>query len=491
MPATFETLQRIRSELAASGFPRGLAWWNAQFGRYHAAGAKRFAGRVGRGGAKSTSIVDEAINQTVFGDWHIPPGEVHYFAWVSQNKSEAGQRTRQIAARLRALGIPFDQSGDEIILRDLPRGFRVFACQVGAVSGFRCFGFCADELAKWTNASDSANPAGEVVASLRAMTVTHPNAREYFISSPLGKSGLHFEIIEAGDTDEQIVCQAPSWVANDSITEADTIKLEPDRRIWAREYAAVPQDARLAAFAFELIERGYAPRGVEMPAVQKVLILDPSSGGLSSRDRFTWAVASWHHDTFPADEGYLWKMNGEPLTFADGTRVRAPGYRNWKERGGPYLRLSEVGAIEGGFSGTLTGDQIADHLAAIARRNSIKIVHSDQRESLFLGAAMQKRGLRFHSHTWTSPSKASAVTLVRRWLADGVLSLPVAATELKRELLAFEEVVTASGSLTFGARGSAHDDYVALLVTLAHAELNPETRLPRSSLGTKRTYANY
>ena len=199
MAATFESFQQIRAALHVAGFPPPLGWWDATGQRFLTSNTRRLVCRLGRGGAKSTSMVDFAINETVCGDWVIPAGEVHFFAFVSQNKSEAGQRLRQIAARLRALGIPFDQAGDEIVLRDMPRGFRVFACQVGSVSGFRCFGFCCDELAKWTNADHSANPAPEVVASLRAMTVTHPDAREFYVSSPMGTTDLHHEMVEAGD----------------------------------------------------------------------------------------------------------------------------------------------------------------------------------------------------------------------------------------------------------------------------------------------------
>ena len=67
------------------------------------------------------------------------------------------------------------------------------------------------------------------------------------------------------------------------------------------------------------------------------------------------------------------------------------------------------------------------------------------------------------------PSKPPAVERVRRWLADGALSLP-AHDQLRNELLGFEERVTASGAFTFGARGSGHDDYVSLLITAAMAD---------------------
>ena len=59
--------------------------------------------------------------------------------------------------------------------------------------------------------------------------------------------------------------------------------------------------------------------------------------------------------------------------------------------------------------------------------------------------------------------------MVRRWLADDLLVLPDH-EKLRRQLLAFEEKITPSGALTFGARGAGHDDYVALLLTAAMAD---------------------
>jgi hypothetical protein len=481
--ASFETLVGLSETLERSAFHGLTPWWSEHLSRYlgHPT-ARRLVARVGRGGVKSTTIVNEAVNQTLFGDWAVPPGERHYFAWVSQNKSEAGQRIRQIAARLQSLGVPFDQAGDEINLRDLQRGFRVFACTVGAVSGFRCYGFCADELAKWSSADDGANPAPEVVASLRAMTVTHPRAREYFISSPLGKLGLHYDLVEEGDTGEQVVCEAPTWIANPSITEEQTRKLETDRRVWAREYAAIPQDATAAAFAPELVDAAFKPREAFTPA-KKVLILDPSSGGLSNRDRFTWGVASWC-----CDESGKWARHG------DGSFIRGPHQYSrfelpdWQPRGQPYLALHEVGAFEGGFAGSLTGDEIADGLAEVCRRHGVKNAHSDQRDFLFLETALRRRSIFLHEHTWTSPSKARAVQLIRRWLQDGSLSLPPDAHQLRKELLGFEEQITPAGSLTFGARRGGRDDFVALLVTLAHAELDPSNHLQRSNLRPEHRY---
>ena len=257
MTATFTSLKRIDTKLQAAAVPTLTKWWRPQLRRFYShPTARRFAGRVGRGGVKSHTAVKVALNETLAGTWSVPHGEVHYFAFVSQSKPEAYQRLRQLEAWLTALKVPHDRRGDAIELKTLPLGFRVFACAVGAVSGFRCIGFVADEVAKWRNA-DGANPASEVIASLRAQTVTHPNAVEWFISSPLSMVDFHYELVEAGEDEHQVVGIAPTWVANPSISEAETRRREPDERIWAREYGARPQSAALALLRPEWIDAAF------------------------------------------------------------------------------------------------------------------------------------------------------------------------------------------------------------------------------------------
>ena len=87
-------------------------------------------GRVGRGGAKSHTSAKVALNEVVFGQWDVPPGEIHYFAFVSRLKEEVGQRKRLIEDFLTKLGIPFTSTGDEIVLTGRRVGFRVLAATI-------------------------------------------------------------------------------------------------------------------------------------------------------------------------------------------------------------------------------------------------------------------------------------------------------------------------------------------------------------------------
>src|SRR6185437_9012837 len=101
--------------------------------------AREWTACVGRGGSKSGMIVRRAIAESLFGSTVVPPGEQHYFAVISENVAEAA-KTATIAERyLALLGVRTTRAGDTIDFADQPRGIRVMACRIGAVSGFRAF----------------------------------------------------------------------------------------------------------------------------------------------------------------------------------------------------------------------------------------------------------------------------------------------------------------------------------------------------------------
>ena len=403
MTATLQSLLSIDARLVAAGQHPLTPWWHEQMARFYTHETARvFVGQVGRGGAKSNTAAKVGLNETLFGDWQIPPGERHYWAYVSRTKDEAAQRLMLLQSFLRTLGIPFDAAGDEIALRDMPRGFRVFACQIGAVSGFRCYGYSSDELCKWQAGSDYSNPAEEVCASLNAMCVTHPGARKLLISSPFGMVDYHFQRFELGDTQDQIVANAPSWIANPGgVTEEDTRKAEPNQRIWNREYGAIPSAGIAATFDTDAVLRAFTPRATPTSRHRRVMVLDPSSG---KKDAFSWGIVGWNKDT-----------------------------------DGAYVALDLIDGLGGSFWQQVSGDQIVAKIIAICNEYKIRDVHADQRESMMLQSAFARGGLRYHVHDWTSASKPAAVEALRRWFAEGTISLPDH-EKLKRELLTSRNV---------------------------------------------------
>ena len=432
MTATFESLMAIDRELVAAGHHPLTPWWQEQLERwYRHPTARTLVARVGRGGTKSHVSVKVSLNEILNGDWDIPQGERHSWAYVSTSKDEAAQRLTLIQRFLSDLQIPCERDGVEIRLVDEPRGWRVFAAQIAGASGFRCLGFTADELTKWRSADRLANPAKEVLASLRATAITHRGTRRLLVSSPMGMSDEHFKLFDKGNNAEQLICQAPTWVANPSITEAETHAEEPDERIWRREYAAIPQAGSLSVFEPEAIVRAFAqPIAVPKP-FGRFGVIDASSG---KKDAWTFGVGSW-----------------------------------CDVAGKKQLVFDKIDGFGGSFFQQQSGEAIVQAVADCLKSFGVRSVMADQRESLMLRSAFQRQGIKFFEHPWTQPNKERAVGIVRRWLAEDRLVLPEH-EKMKDELLEFEERTTTSGAFTFGARGSGHDDYVALLITTAIAE---------------------
>lgn len=425
-------LRAMDAELEAKGFPPLSPWWGEQIERFYLhPTALNAVFRVGRGGAKSTTAVKIAVAEVLFGEWDVPPGERHYFVFVSENKDEAAGRLRLIASYLEALAVEHERVGDCIDLADLPLGFRVLAARIGAVSGPRAIGWCADELAKWKSADSNANPAPEVLTSLRAMTVTHPAARTLRISSPVGPSDEHYKAVARGDTEDQIVGIAPTWIANPSVTEAETRKLERDPRMWSREYAAIPASAECPAFHADLVTEAFRDVGNVASQWAPILVIDPSARG---SDPFAWAVVR------------------AVRQFGTGPEARV-------------LHFSQFGSMPAGTR----AEAILTRVCDVARLVGASLVVSDQFESNALEALFRQRGMRFKALDWTSKSKPDAVLRVRRWLADRCVVFDDD-PQLRTELLGYEERVTDNGIRYSDRKDGHHFDRLSCVLTAALAD---------------------
>lgn len=428
--AVLAFLLEMDDALARAGFPPLSDYWRAEVERfYRHPTAKTWPARVGRGGAKSTAICKVAVAETLAGRFQVPRGEVHWFALVSENVTEAAQRLRLIDEMLTAIRFPHEKDGSDAIVLTKPgwerRGFRVRAARIGAVSGFRALGLAMDEVAKWRDGDTSVNPAAEIAASANAMLVTHPEARRLIFSSPLGAHGYHYDAVERGETEQQIVSVAPSWVANPAISEARTHELEPDERIWRREYLAEPQAGQLGCFELADVERAFVPRERGAHMGVQAIVLDWASG---KKDRITW------------------------------------GSFGFEQTRPTVMRFTAISGMDAAEARALGSTAVVQKIVSFARHLGLRVVHGDQRESFTLRGDFAACGIEFREHVWTAQSKVDAIEALRRYFREDRMRLPVH-ERLRRELLNFEEKITASGSFTFGARGNGHDDYVALLIT--------------------------
>ncbi len=175
--ATFETLMHLDAQLARHGVPPLGDWWKDVLGRWYHGAALTLGVCAGRGSAKSTALYKVAENETVFGDWTVPPGERHWANLTSRLTDEAAKGTAIIGQHLTMLGIRHASKSGVIELTDMPRGIRISAASVGGNSGWRSFFDGNDEGGKWATDGAMAADAVEVFASKRAMTATHANAR--------------------------------------------------------------------------------------------------------------------------------------------------------------------------------------------------------------------------------------------------------------------------------------------------------------------------
>lgn len=435
MSAILSALLTIDDALAGAGVPPMSAFWREQSRRfYEHPTAKQLVEMVGRGGDKSRTSVKMAIAEVLAGEFDIPKGERHFFVHVSENVDEAKKTLAILEQYLKILSIPHHSAGQTIELEAMPRDFKVLACRIGAVSGPRCIGWTADERDKWDD--EGTDPGVEVIASIRAMTVTHPNARGRLFSSPVSTATPFYEAWSAGDNAHQVVGHAPSWTANVSITEARTHELEPHEPTWRREYAAEPSagsaDAVTADDAAAMV-RGLPPSAV--PVGLEVGLVDSSSG------------------------------RGDGWSFAFARYVRDNGRR--------LLQVTSMGAFEGRFGDVLSFDAVVGHVAEMARARGCARVLGDQYQAFALQAGFARYGVAYVEKPWTQPTKIESLSTLRRLLREGSLAVEpgTEAEAARRELLTLREVLLPSKVFTVQARrtGRGHADRAALLLLLARA----------------------
>lgn len=446
MTATYASLLALDRDLVAAGHHPLTPWWRAELKRfYEHPTARTLVARVGRGGAKSHTAAKVSLNEVIHGDFVIPPGEVHFWAYVSTTKDEAAQRLRLIERFLIDLDLSNERTGDQIILTDESRGWRVMAADIGATSGFRGIGYSVDEAAKIAFDEKAVSPCGEIVTSLNAVCVTHRNTRSLLISSPMGKIDYHADRMKLGDTAEQLTATAASWVANEEgISEAECRAKEGDPRKFAREFGAIPQDAVLAAFDAEAIESSIGLVPVATKPYGLVGVIDAS--GAKGRDAWTFGVCGWYPDPLPS--------RGRKVAFplVDGFFDKP----FWKQR---------------------SSDEIVATVATEFHRLGVRTVFGDQYSAHPLKSDFRRNGLELREIPWVQGRKERAMTTLRGWFRDRQIILP-AHERLQKELLSFEEKVTSNGGFTWSARGSGHDDLVSLLLMAAAA--NDEGGLPGS-----------
>jgi hypothetical protein len=417
-------LWKMDAALVAAGFPATSPWWREQIERFVRRGCRRWVIRAGRRAGKSSTLCRLAVAWAWFGPWSVPPGDVAVIPFVSVSKDESGARLRTIATLLRTLGLPCEQRGDELEQRGARAVvFRAIACTTSSVVGFTSVAVFGDEVARWEARDTAANPAREVLGSLMPTMATQPRGFAALCSSPWSVDDFHAELFEQGDTEHQTTSFAPTWIANPTITEAETHALEPDEKTWSREYAAEPGVTVSKALDSDDLAAcfGRAPSG-------------------ELRDGFMSTDAS--------------SLRGDDYAYLGG-----------KCSSDDEFVVSDVGGWSGAELRNESMASIVEHISDRAKALGTVTVFGDQREEASLRSLYAQRDISFVSFPWSEQSKDSAVMLLRRLMRERKLLLPHHDT-LRRELRDLKARLMPSGRVRYETNGR---DYASALITLCHA----------------------
>lgn len=427
-------LPELERKLALRGWPRISEWWLNVIRDFYSAPYRRIVCRVGRRGGKSTTWCRIAVLEALYGQHAIPPGDVGVVPIISVDRREAGRRLRTIRQILDALGVGYSPIDGGIQLAHKPIAFQVFTASIAGVSGFTSiFVFC-DEVAKWKDADTGANPATEVLASLRPTMKTQKNARMVLSSSPMGILDAHADAFAVGNDNAQRVCYAPTWVANPTITEAETHAEEPDELLWRREYAAIPlEDFETSVLTTAILD-----------------LCQRAAGDLPPEHGWSYIAT-----TDPATRGNGWTLIVRTTDMV-GRRIIVLSFE-W--RGTP--------------SKPLDPEDVFREMAVKLRPYGVKHVHQDMHSFDANASIARRHELTLIPFTATNIQKTEMYDTVRTLMVDGKVETPPDKM-VRADLLGVRKRLTAGGyTIILAEQNGRHSDFapsVAMALTMHCAQ---------------------
>lgn len=480
-------LWALEALLVRAGFPPMPQWWRTEIERFYRSGKRRWVIRKGRRVFASTCVAPRlAVAEMLYGQHpHVPGTPPLVYAFLSVKKAEAGKRLIGVAAILDALGEKYSEAGDTLELRNRPAVFTVvtanFRTNVGDTVAFAWL----DELARWHDDALSANPAEQVVGSLAPALSTLPDAKIIMVSTPLGTEDYHARQFDLGETATQCVSFGETWTINPSLPREACEELEPDRKLFLREYGGVPQATLTDALDADLVAFTGRARP-QLTYSESVLALDASGG---STCEFASALVAYGHParvgdpvdhTSPMVDEYGNVVEGMYELEAPGRVKRDPAGRAIPTAGvrrsdAPILSVAAMGGFTG-WAGRMGIEEIYDALAAKMAWGGARIAIGDGYISEPLESAFRLRGFRFIGIPTSNTNKSAAMKHLRLLLNGKQVLLDDA--ETRSQLCSYRERITATGLTSYAAAAGARADRVSVILNALIGEA--EGHLPWS-----------
>lgn len=459
-------LGAIDRVLVEKGWVPISRWWRRVIKRAYASGKKSIVIRGGRRGGKSSTIIGRiAVAEMLSKDHVVPPGDVGWYIVLSVDKGQAKDRILTAHKALEALEIPHRHTTEEITLSDRPVGMKAIAATLNAVVSFTCIGVLCDEMARWRDKDNGANPAEQILTSLKPTMATMKKAIGWFVSAPWSTLDEHHKMVELGDTDAQCVFVGATWEMNPTLTEEETHLLEPDYQSWLREYAAKPMSADETKF--------FAAAFVDAAAGKTTTVtqIDADDFGLEPGKKITAVYVEGEIDRVASGADFAFRRNSSALVAL--------------ERIGDKYRFGD-GAERIPKDMPLVPSVTITDLAKLAVASGSDSIACDMHYIESVRETVEKLELPLLEFPTKTEDIEAAYVRTRVLLAESMIDLRDAPPKLLQQL---KETTQSPGAGTLGIRnpikGGAHGDWVSAFICAVWAldQPMPENKM---ALGTRR-----
>ncbi|HVX93669.1 MAG TPA: hypothetical protein VHK47_02070, partial [Polyangia bacterium] len=416
---------------------------------------RTLVGVIGRRGLKSSGIVAwcaayEAL--CVDHGRHAQPGSRLHFVLVAPSMRQAAETLRGVRIALdglAGLGVKYaerqNQDRAELTIT-APAGRCERVVTVMAASDVRVRGFAVpfyalDECAFLRSDIDNVSTDREVVAALSPGQLTFPDARAVLVSSPGPTGSLMHELSEK-PTAGTLVVRAPSWIANDRITEAACRALARDERHFEQEFAA----RRWGAAGESFIDEDDVRACVDAPACSR----GPRSGA--------FAVG--------LDVGLV---HDATAIVVCGAHLVEPAPGKVPIR---HVVVEHAEQHRGTRAAPLSLPALLDRVAAVAKRYGRAKVRADQHIGPEVERGLRERGIACELVPMHPQAQERRWNLLAQLVRGRRLHLPED-RELVRQLGALKVTQLASGAHRVEGKRDDLADALALAVEHAADKLEP------------------